>query len=294
MSFDSLEAQIPIHPPEAEEYSQRALELSRIAARTCEGSFDLAYGPDPRHVVDVYRPPRGNAHAALPVLFFLHGGGWTNGYKEWMGLLAPAVTAFPAVFVSVSCRLAPAHRYPRPLDDCIRALAWVRAHIAEHGGDPDRIFVGGHSSGGHLTSLAALRTDKLRAQGIPPSVIQACFPVSARFDMVFGNPPPGTTEHRHQSMLFEPGEDATLASPLHLVEGCRVPFLLTYGSHDLPALIDNNGRMRAALGAAGAPVSELVLRDHDHFDTALEIRHAESPWTVSVRRWMSGDLPALP
>jgi acetyl esterase/lipase len=292
MSFDSLEAQIPIHPPEAEEYSRRALELSRIAARACDGRFDLAYGPDPRQVVDVYRPRR-EGRAPWPVLFFLHGGGWTNGYKEWMGLLAPAVTSFPAVFVSVSCRLAPAHRYPRPLDDCIRALAWVRSNIAGHGGDPDRIFVGGHSSGGHLTSLSALRTDKLHAHGVPASVIQACFPVSARFDLVFGTPPPGTTERRHQSMLFEPGEDATLASPLHLVNGCRVPFLLTYGSRDLPALIDNNRRMHAALLAAGAPVRELVLRDHDHFDTALEIRHAESPWTVTVRRWMSGDRPPV-
>ncbi|MEQ8698278.1 MAG: alpha/beta hydrolase fold domain-containing protein, partial [Bauldia litoralis] len=55
-------------------------------------------------------------------LVFIHGGGWTNGYKEWVGLLAPSVVAFPAVFVSVACRLAPDHRLPVPFDDCASAI----------------------------------------------------------------------------------------------------------------------------------------------------------------------------
>jgi dipeptidyl aminopeptidase/acylaminoacyl peptidase len=92
-------------------------------------------------------------------------------------------------------------------------------------------------------------------------------------------------------MLFEPDEDATQASPIRLVQGCRLPFLLTYGSDDLPAIIDNNRRMHAALNAAQAPVRELVLSGHDHFDAALEIRHADSPWMRTVQRWMSGDVP---
>src|SRR5690606_39068550 len=99
MSFDDLEPQPPIFPPEAEAYARRALELSREAAARCEVAFDVAYGPDRRQALDVHRP-RGTAGERLPVLLFIHGGGWTNGYKEWVGLLAPAVTAFPAIFVS--------------------------------------------------------------------------------------------------------------------------------------------------------------------------------------------------
>lgn len=294
MSFDCLEPQPPIHPPEADAYSRRALELSRRAAESCDCHFDIAYGPDRRQVLDIYRPV-SMWRGSLPVLFFLHGGAWTNGYKEWMGLLAPAVTCFPAIFISVSCRLAPTHRYPRPLDDCVSALSWVHRRIDRYGGDPTRVFVGGHSSGGHLTSLAALRPDKLRSQNIQESVIKGCFPVSARFNMVFDDPDPGTTEYRHQSMLFDAGEDTALASPIRLIEGCRIPFLLTYGSNDLPAIIENNGQMYTALRAAGAPAARLVLADHDHFDTALEIRHAESPWMTAVKgRMGDGAWPGVP
>lgn len=294
MSFDDLAPQPPIFPPEAEAYSRRALELSREAAGRCDATFDVAYGPDPRQRLDVYRS-RSVGGERLPVLLFIHGGGWTNGYKEWVGLLAPAVTSFPAIFVSVACRLAPVHRFPVPFEDCVRAIAWVHRNVAVHGGDPERIHVGGHSSGGHLTSLAALRRDKLRAEGLPDSVIRACFPVSARFDMVFVDPPPGSVEHRHQSVLFSPGEDTRLASPFHLVAGCRVPFLVTYGDRDIPSIVVNGERMFAALRESGAAAERLVLEGHDHFDTAIEIRHPDGPWMTAVKQWMvGGALPRRP
>ena len=84
---------------------------------------------------------------------FAHGGAWTHGYKEWTGLMAPVFTAVPAIFVSVSYRLAPENRFPVPLDDCIDALAYVHRHIADHGGNPARIYVGGHS--GRRASVCA-------------------------------------------------------------------------------------------------------------------------------------------
>jgi acetyl esterase/lipase len=285
MAFDRLPPQPPIFPAEAEAYSQRALDLSRAAARLCDVVFDVAYGPDPRQALDIYRPTAGTGDA-LPVLFFIHGGAWTNGYKEWMGLLAPAVTGIPAIFVSGSCRLAPEHRFPVPFDDCLAALAWIHANIGRHGGDPQRIFVGGHSSGGHLTTLAALRHEDLVAAGVPRSTIRGCLPVSSRFNMVFDNPAPGTPEHRHQTMLFVPGQDAVPASPYHQIGDCRIPFLLCWGERDIPSIIDNNERMHAALQRHGTPVERLVLADHDHFDTATEIRHADGPWLLAVRKRM--------
>jgi acetyl esterase/lipase len=110
--------------------------------------------------------------------------------------------------------------------------------------------------------------------------------------MVFHDPPPDSVEHRHQSMLFLPGEDATPASPMHLAEGCTTPFLLTYGSEDILAIIENNEQMYSVLQRQGAPVQRLVLPGHDHFDTALAIRRADGPWMQTVRRWMvSGSFP---
>jgi arylformamidase len=187
--------------------------------------------------------------------------------------------------------LAPNNRFPAPFDDCVAAIKWAYDHIAEFGGAPERIFVGGHASGGHLTALATLRVDELTAAGLPKNVIRECFPVSSRFNMVFGSPLPGSVEHRHQSMLFAPNQDAVPASPLHQIGKCKTPFLLTYGSRDVPSIIEDNEQMLAALNAQGVPAERLMLEGHDHFDTAIETRHADSPWMQAIRRRMCDDAP---
>jgi acetyl esterase/lipase len=284
VAFDDLPEQPAIFPREAEVYAQRALELSREAASRCDVVWDVPYGPDYYQRVDIYRPVKPAAE--LPVLVFAHGGAWTNGYKEWMGLMGPAITDFPALFVSVSHRLAPEHRYPAPFDDCLAALGWVQRNIADYGGDPRRLYVGGHSSGGHLYALATLRRDARRAAGMGDDAIRACFPVSTRFSMVFDHPAPGTTEYRHQTMLFAAGENAVPASPLHQIDGNTVPFLIAWGARDLPAIIENGEKMFEALLAAGTRVEKLVIDGLDHFEMALELGNPANRWVRAVRGWM--------
>jgi acetyl esterase/lipase len=113
MALNHLPSQPPLFPPEAEEYSRRALALSADAIGRCDVRMDIAYDADPRQALDIYRPQAPFRHP-LPILLFVHGGGWTNGYKEWVGLFGPSITAFPALLVSVSYRLAPANRFPAP------------------------------------------------------------------------------------------------------------------------------------------------------------------------------------
>ena len=285
MAFDNLSEQSPIFPPEAERYSSRAIELSHMAADKCDVIFDVAYGNHEYQKLDIYRPRIGGNQ--LPILLFAHGGGWTHGYKEWLGLLAPAITDIPAIFVSVSYRLAPQHRHPAGSDDCIAALRWTCDNIDAYGGDPRRLFTGGHSAGGHLYALATLRRDLLQTAGIPPYAIRACFPVSARFNLVNINPEPGTSEHRINTLLLAKLSDAPAASPVRFVDGNQVPFLLTYGTRDFPNIIRSNREMAEALRDSGSRVEELVLPG-DHFDTALDTRHAQNPWTKKVRAWMNG------
>ena len=175
-------------------------------------------------------------------------------------------------------RIAPAgpeHRYPVPFDDCLAALRWVHRNIADYGGDPRRLYVGGHSSGGHLYALVTLRRDARRSAGLPDDVIRACFPVSTRFNMVFDNPEPGTTEYRHNTMLFAAGENVVPASPLHQIDGNRVPFLLAWGARDLPAIIENGERMFEALvgqGHARRPARDRWSRSLRHGARARQPR----------------------
>src|SRR5205085_10965882 len=103
-----------------------------------EGS-EHAYGDDPYQRLVVYPAAKADGR----VLLFWHGGGWTSGYKEWMGFMAPAFNAAGVTFVSAGYRLAPGHVFPAALDDCAAAMRWVDSRIGEHGGDASKVFTGG-------------------------------------------------------------------------------------------------------------------------------------------------------
>ena len=145
MSFDDLPPQTPINP-NADAYAVTCLERSKAAADAGRTVLDVAYGPDYWQKIDIYLP-KDPADEPLPVLLFFHGGNFTHGYKEWCGFMAPTITAFPAIFVSGSYRLAPTASYRAIMEDAFAAFSWLREHIAEHGGDPTRMFIGGHSAG---------------------------------------------------------------------------------------------------------------------------------------------------
>lgn len=112
------------------------------------GAEDIPYGPDPYQRVLIWR-------AAKPtgtLLAFLHGGGWTNGHKEWMAFMAPALVDAGIGFASVGYRLAPQHLFPIGFDDTCRGLALLIERTRSYGAEPDSVFVGGHSAGGHYAA----------------------------------------------------------------------------------------------------------------------------------------------
>ena len=137
-------------------FSRRGIDITR----------DLPYGTAKRNVLDVYRPMAANLpDGPLPVVLQVHGGGWVIGNKAQQGqpLLSRLVpTGF--VGVSVNYRLGPRSVFPAQLIDVKQAIAWVKEHVAEYGGDPDRIVITGGSAGGHLSSLAALTPNEAAYQ----------------------------------------------------------------------------------------------------------------------------------
>ncbi len=279
MPFDTLPAQPQMSPP-AEAYAADILGRSRAVAAAGRVLLDVPYGDDYWQRLDLYLPARDGL-GDLPVLLFLHGGGWSNGYKEWMGYMAPSFTDLPAIFVSVGYRLLPEVRFPAPLDDTIAALAWVYANIARHGGSPERLFIGGHSAGGHLSALATLRRDRLAAARLPAGVVKACFPVSAvcKFDL-------GELEGRGKLLLARP-EDAPEASPLSFVAGNRVPFYIVWGDNDLEYVMRTSALFLEALAQAGGRVEHTAFSGYDHFQTSLDGGRRDSRWVQTVRTWMA-------
>jgi acetyl esterase/lipase len=120
---------------------------------------NLEYAPyGKRGLLDVYLPADPEARLdKAPVLLQVHGGGWTIGTKDQQGLpLMNYLAAKGWVCVAINYRLAPRDPFPAQIIDVKRAIAWIKEHIAEYGGDPDYVVITGGSAGGHLSALAAL------------------------------------------------------------------------------------------------------------------------------------------
>jgi len=268
--------------PGADAYARDCSEASLATAKAGVTPIRLAYGLDPAHRIDIFSPPDSKG---LPVFMFLHGGAWTAGYLWWLTFMAPGVMAMPAVFVAVTYRLAPNHRFPAQLDDAVLAFQWVRAHIAEFGGDRERIFVGGHSAGAQISALLTLRGDL--AEDPPSAHIRACFPISCPCNLQYSNPAPGSGEERTYKNVLARPEDDRLASPVEFVQGCRTPFHVVWGEKDFDRIVRTNGEFTAALEKEGTPHTVHVLAEGSHFDTHLMLRQPDHPWYARLARAMS-------
>ncbi|GAA5478592.1 alpha/beta hydrolase [Haloferula helveola] len=124
--------------------------------------------------LDIHAPLR-KSESPRPVVVAIHGGGWAFGDKSNSGFLRPKTGWFKRhgfVVVSVNYRLSPEVTHPGHIEDVCKAIAWVEKNIAKHGGDPQQIYLIGHSAGAHLAALAAVDQTRLKKAGGDPAAIR--------------------------------------------------------------------------------------------------------------------------
>jgi len=147
--------------------------LSRAQAQDVKSNIPYAPAHE-RQVLDVYAPP---AAKNLPVVFWIHGGGWQTGDKTSVQLKPKAFVDKGFVFVSTNYRLLPDVEMETIFRDIAKSMHWVHDHIVEHGGDPNRILVMGHSAGAQLAALICIDDRYLKAEGLSLADIKGCVPV---------------------------------------------------------------------------------------------------------------------
>jgi acetyl esterase/lipase len=241
------------------------------------GGEEMAYGADPYQRLIFYRAAKPSGE----VLIFWHGGGWTGGYKEWMAFMAPAFTAAGVSFVAPGYRLAPQHIFPAGLEDCADAVAKVHARAKRFGGDPTRIFIGGHSAGGHYAALLAVTLDWRAKRKLPRDVVRGCLPISGVYQ--FGE---GAGLSMKPRFLGTDAANERAASPIYNIE-TTAPFLLAHGDKDFPHLIKQAEAMEAALRKAGGTVERIVLPGRDHFSASHAGGEARGPWVPKALAWIA-------
>src|SRR5262249_36875682 len=134
-------------------------------AQKIKANIPYVEGGGERQVLDVYVPERA-ADGGRPVMFWIHGGGWQVGDKSDVALKPKALTERGFVFVSTNYRLLPGVEMSVLIRDVAKALGWVSRNIASHGGDPQRMFVGGHSAGAQVAALLCTDDRYLREEGV--------------------------------------------------------------------------------------------------------------------------------
>jgi len=229
----------------------------------------------------------------LPVVFWIHGGGWQTGDKSMVALKPKAFMDAGFVFVSINHRLLPAVDMGAITRDVASALGWVHKNIATHGGDPARLLVMGHSSGGQLAALMCTDDRYVKAEGLSLTMIKGCVPVDAdTFDIpaiiemaetrarVHHLPLP-TYGHR-QKFGDDPAKHRDFSAVTHIARNKGIPpFLILHiaGNPDTGA---QARRLAAVLEAAGISAQVVAAREATHASLNDNIGAANDPVTTAV------------
>lgn len=218
---------------------------------------DLPYAEpaNERQTLDVYSPPEGKDH---PIVFWIHGGGWRAGDKRSVQQKPAAFVEKGFVFVSTNYRFVPKVTVKEMAGDIAKSIRWVHNHAREYGGDPERIFVMGHSAGAHLAALVCTDDRYLKAEGLSLATIKGCVPVdTAAYDVVkqIENAPGRGIIYKG---AFGDAESQKDLSPItHVAKGKGIPPFLILHVADRPDSRSQSQRFRQALQAAGVS-AELV------------------------------------
>lgn len=225
-----------------------------------------------RHVLDIYSPVGAKN---LPVVFWVHGGGWQTGDKANVQEKPAWFTNKGFVFVSINHRLLPEVAMEVLVRDVAKAFGWMHKHIAEHGGDPNRVLVGGHSSGAQLATLICTDERYLKAEGVSFASLIGCVPVDGdTYDIpaiietaetrlrVHGMPMP---KYGHRLKFGnDPAKHVDFSAVTHVAKGKSIPPFLIVHVADHPDNSIQAKRLEAALKAAEIPVTVFGGKETNH------------------------------
>ena len=225
--------------------------------------LDLAYGDDPKQRLDLYLP-EGEVEGA-PVFLFLHGGGFQEGDRAQYGYVAAPFAAEGIITAVASYRLTGAgHHYPAQPEDVKAAIEWLYRNVGEYGGDPEALYVGGHSAGAILAADVGVDRSWLEDRAIPATVLRGFVPISGGYDL------------RGGGRAYTPTPEAeALASPvLHL--GDPAPEAVVIVGSVEEEYLQSSRKFVERLEQAGVSAELFVADGRDHRATISELGDADS------------------
>lgn len=213
------------------------------------------FGKDPAQKLEMFVPQ--GAKGPLPVLVFVHGGGWSSGDPHDYRFIARTLCAQGYAVVLAGYRLYPQAKFPAMLQDGAAALRWVQDNAAKFGGDPARMALMGHSAGAYNVVMLSLNSRWLQAVGLDTGVIRGAVSLAGPFDFLPFDTP--ATIHS-----FGDAPDPSLTQPVNFARKDAPPLLLVTGDSDTRVKPRNSAALARRLTAAGAPTDPILLDGVSH------------------------------
>jgi arylformamidase len=246
-----------VYAPNQQLLAKRRAAASKATLARFGEPLRAAYGPTDIEKLDIYRTSRPNA----PVNVYIHGGAWRNGQAKDFAFPAEVFVNAGAHFVVVDfVSVTESGGDLMPMIRQVRsAMAWVYKNAASFGGDPNRVYITGHSSGAHLSGCA-LVTDWQKDYGLPANIIKGGLLISGMYDLK-----PVRLSKRSEYVKFTDEVEQALSSQRHL-DKLNAPLIVAYGTQETPEFQRQNREFAAAVKAAGKPVELIVGEGFNHFE----------------------------
>ena len=246
-----------VYAPNQPLVARRRNLASEAARRRLQPAERFAYGETEIEKLDVYKTKKPNA----PINVYIHGGAWRNGEAKDFAAPAEMFVQAGAHFVVVDfVQVGDTGGDLMPMIRQVRsAVAWVYKNAARFGGDAERIYITGHSSGAHLSGCTLI-TDWQKEFGLPPTIIKGGLLISGMYDLK-----PVRLSKRSKYVNFTDEVEQALSSQRHL-DKLTAPIIVAYGDQETPEFQRQGREFAAAVKAAGKPVELIVGEGFNHFE----------------------------
>lgn len=255
-------------------YAKHYVEASEALRQRVDAHLDVAYGPTMDETLDIFPAEQPDA----PVFVFIHGGAWRILSSKEFSTVANGMRARGITTVVVNYSLCPKVGIDEITRQSRAAVAWVLRNIACYGGDPNRVVLGGHSAGGHLTAMC-LQTDWESEYGLPKDPLAGAVAVSGVFEIE-----PFRWSSIQPMLQIDDGV-IRRNTPLHSVRRCATPLLVSWGSEEPAEFERQSLSFVQAWSEAGNRVQLLPQEGRNHFDAIYGFEQADHPlsdWIANV------------
>jgi arylformamidase len=269
-----------VYAPNRDQLNKRRASESELVRARLGAPRRVAYGVTPHEMLDIYATRNGNA----PIAIFVHGGAWRAGHAKDSAYGAETFVRAGAHFLVpdfINVMESGGDLMPM-IEEVRRSVAWAARNAASFGGDPDRIYITGHSSGAHLGGCVLI-TDWEKDFGLPRDTVKGATLCSGMYDLK-----PARLSKRGDYVKFTDATEDALSTQRHL-DRITCPVTVLHGTLETPEFQRQTREFAAALKAAGKPVRLIVAENYNHFEIGETLNNPYGPFGRAALEMMRLD-----